>query len=305
VIDRASGRGFTIRFGDGEFGMTPSDGTLFRATCRTGPLAAANLAAETVTVLNPPPAAKPAPVLLGSYVTNVFNPCPITSGRDQMDLQTIKFMAPDAWRVRFERAVRDEDFREIAERLDWVSKAGARARWTGSWLTEFVTADPVGRYNLAPDEYEMLAARMNCVRQAGRDVVVNDPVYAALDLFVQICVNANAHAGDVIKRVTAHLLGPARPGQVPPFFDPARFTFATPLSRLALEAAVQEVAGVRAVKDVRVRIRGQIDWHPLGDAPLDPGTDRIFRLQNDPDHPEAGSLLVTDKEWADAGMLSV
>jgi hypothetical protein len=296
VIDRASGRGFTIRFGDNEFGMTPSDGTLFRATHRTGPLAGANLAAETVTVLNQPPGAKPAPTPLSNYATNVFNPLPIMSGRDQMDLQTIKFMAPDAWRVRFERAVRDEDFREIAERLDWVSKAGARARWTGSWLTEFVTADPVGRYNLAPDEYETLAARMNCVRQAGRDVVVNDPVYAALDLFVQICVNANAHAGDVIKRVMAQLLGPARPG---------RFSFATPLSRLALEAAVQEVAGVRAVKDVRVRIRGQIDWHPLEDTPLDPGTDRIFQLQNDPDHPEAGSLLVTDKEWADAGMLSV
>jgi hypothetical protein len=89
------------------------------------------------------------------------------------------------------------------------------------------------------------------------------------------------------------------------FFDPSRFTFATPLSRLALEAAIQEVAGVRAVKDVRVRVRGLIDWQPLEDAPLDPGTDRIFRLENNPDHPEAGSLLVTDKEWADAGMLSV
>ncbi|WLB91318.1 hypothetical protein [Bradyrhizobium japonicum] len=305
VIDRASGRGFTIRFGDSEFGMTPTDGTLFRATYRTGPLAGANLAAETVIVLNQPPGAELALTLLGNYATNVFNPLPITSGRDQMDLQTIKFMAPDAWRVRVERAVRDEDFREIAERFDWVSKAGARARWTGSWLTEFVTADPVGRYNLAPDQYEMLAARMNCVRQAGRDVVVSDPVYAALDLFVQICVNANAHPGDVIKRVTTQLLGPARPGHKLPFFDQARFTFATPLSRLALEAAIQEVAGVRAVKDVRVRIRGQIDWHPLEDAPLDPGTDRIFRLQNDPDRPEAGSLLVTDKEWADAGMLSM
>lgn len=304
AIDRASGRGFTLRFGDNEFGLTPPDGTLFRATYRTGPLAAANLAAETVTVLAPPTAA-PVPILLGTYVTNAFNPLPITSGRDPMDLQTIKFLAPDAWRVRFERAVRDEDFREIAERLDWVSQAGARARWTGSWLTEFVTADPIGRYGLAPDEYDALAARMNCVRQAGHEVVIRDPVYAALDLFVQICVNANAHAGDVIKRVMERLIGPIRPGQAVAFFDPARFTFATPLSRLALEAAIQDVAGVHAVKDVRVRIRGLIDWQPLEDAPLDPGTDRIFRLENDPDHPEAGSLLVTDKEWADAGMLSV
>ena len=45
-IDRASGDGKTIRFGDGDFGLLPSDGQLFQARYRTDLGTRANLAAE-------------------------------------------------------------------------------------------------------------------------------------------------------------------------------------------------------------------------------------------------------------------
>ncbi len=52
-------------------------------------------------------------------------------------------------------------------------------------------------------------------------------------------------------------------GSPPAFFAPDNFTFGTPLDRSPLEAAIQQVAGVRAVEDITFRRRGVLDWAEL------------------------------------------
>jgi len=77
------------------------------------------------------------------------------------------------------------------------------------------------------------------------------------------------------------------------FFHPDNFTFGTPLRRAALEAAVQVVAGVRAVESISIRVRGLIDWQPLSELVFEVADDQILRLQNDPLFPGRGTLRVT------------
>jgi hypothetical protein len=296
-IDRASGQGLTIRFGDGDFGRVPADGTVFRARYRTDVGTRPNLSADSVNVITDlvPNTSAPAPNLTGIAV-RVTNPFAITSGRDAQDMDTVKQIAPQAYQANPRRAVRDEDYRVIAEEEAWVQRAGAVRRWTGSWLTEFVTPDPKGTTVLSPENRAMLEKEMNCVRQAGRPIVVRDPIYRPVDLRIRICVTGDAYEGEVRERVMLALCGPAPPGRPLPFFAPDHFTFGTPLYRAALEAAVQNVPGVLAVEDIRLRVRGLFDWEEFPGFFFRPGDDRIVRLDNDPNHPESGSLFVSTQD---------
>lgn len=273
-VDYATGEGKTIRFGDGEFGLAPAAGTVFRATYRVGGGRRGNVAADAIRHLD----AAAAP-----FVKSVTNPLPASGGADPEPLSDVKALAPEAFRAAAYRAVRPEDYSEAAERLPWVQRAGTRFRWTGSWLTAFTTPDPEGAVTLDPERRVELERLVDRVRQAGREAHVLDPVFADLDLEITVCVAPAAYRGEVKEAVLAALS--ARGG----FFDPANFTFGTPLRRSALEAAVQRVPGVRAVGRILARRRGHFDWRPL-DAQLPVGDHEVIRVENDPAHPDRGSV---------------
>jgi hypothetical protein len=299
-LDYVSGSGFTIRFGDGEFGRTPPNKTVFRVRYRTGSGTKANLPADTVVNLKNPE--DETQVDLAGVLAAVTNPLPIINGVDPEDAAVIKQLAPEAFRAITFHAVRPEGYAEIAERLPWVQRAGARFRWTGSWLSTFVTADPLGAFELSPERRTELENLMDCVRQAGREVFIRNPRFVNIDLEIKICVEPFAYAGQVKARVLEALVG--RKGMRPTkgFFDPDNFTFGTPLRRAALEAAIQDVAGVRGVEKMRIRARGITELRDFEELTFNMGHDQVIRLQNDPLFPERGSLrIVTRQEQQEAG----
>ena len=277
-VDYRSGEGFTIRFGDGEFGHVPPE-TKFRVTYRLGNGRGGNVAADTLAFI----------AFAGVQVTN---PLPVTSGVDPEAADDVRKLAPQAYRAVTYRAVRPEDYAEGAERLPWVQRAGASFRWTGSWISAFVTPDPAGAVTVTADQRAELGAELDRLRQAGREVVVLDPVHAWLDLEITICVEPGARWGDVKERVLAALSASGG------FFDPDRFTFGTPLRRSALEAAVQRVAGVRAVMGIRIRRRGWFDWQDFGESTseVQVGLNEVIGVENDPRYPERGSVNLLPKD---------
>jgi predicted phage baseplate assembly protein len=242
-----------------------------------------------INLFNP---AKPAEADLAAILDAVTNPQPVTGGIDPEDATVIRQLAPEAFRALTFRAVRPEDYAEIAERLPWVQRAGARFRWTGSWLTAFVTPDPLGSFRLAPELRTELANLMDAVRQVGREVFVRNPRYVNIDLEIEICVEPSAYAGQVKAAVLEAMLGRTGVRPIKGFFDPDNFTFGTPLRRAALEAAVQDVPGVLAVEEIRIRARGVTDWRVLEELTFEVHDDQIIRLQNDPRFPERGSLRI-------------
>jgi hypothetical protein len=291
--DYAGNAGTTVRFGDGTFGRRPADDTVFRITYRTGPGRRANVAADTIVHLSPPvgaPAGATAPPLTG--IVAVRNPLPVTGGRDPEEMELARRILPEAFRALTYRAVLDEDFEEIAERLAWVQQAGAVSRWTGSWLTTFVTPDPLGSFELSEDRRLELEGLMDCVRQAGREVHVSDPVFVDIDLDIALCIEPGAYFGQVQERVVRALAGPARFGEPLQFFHPDTFSFGDPLYRAELEAAIHAVPGVLAVEEIKLRRRGQTDYELFTATRIEIGSDRILRLRNDPRRPGQGSLRV-------------
>jgi hypothetical protein len=290
-MDYASQNGFTLRYGDGEFGLPPAEQSVFRVRYRTEVGTIANLPADSVNALNDPSGSS-GPTLAG-VATGVRNPFAIISGVDPEDAAVVRQLAPAAFQVETFRAVRDEDYREHAERIEGVQHAGARARWTGSWLTEFVTIDPLNAFSLTEQLRTRVENALDRVRQVGREVYVNDPIYLNVDLIIHICIEPTAYAGQVVERVI-RALTVEKSGlyEELPFFHPDNFTFGTPLFRAALEAAVQDVPGVRAVGSVQIQARGITEMRDFAETVFEVSERQILRLQNDPRFPERGSLRV-------------
>ena len=147
----------------------------------------ANLPADSVTSLADPSGSSSASTLL-EVATGVRNPFAITTGVDPEDPVVLRQLAPEAFQVETFRAVRDEDYREHAQKVEGVQRAGARARWTGSWSTEFVTVDPANAFSLSDELRTKVENALDRVRQVGREVYVNDPVYVNVDLVIRICI---------------------------------------------------------------------------------------------------------------------
>lgn len=288
--DYASGAGFTLRFGDNEFGASPRDETVFRVRYRTGPGTKANLPADTVVSLTNPLDETESD--LDGVLDDASNPLPVNSGINPEDPQVFKHLAPEAFRALPLRAVRADDYQAISERLPWVQRAGAQFRWTGSWLSAFVTPDPLGAFELSADRRTELENLIDCVRQAGREAFVRDPRFVNIDLEIRICVEPFAYAGQVKEHVTEALTGNRGAAPRKGFLDPDNFTFGMPLLRAALEAAIQAVPGVRGVDGMQIRARGITAKRPFSELVFEVGDDQVIRLQNDPRFPERGSLRI-------------
>ncbi len=279
-VDYSSNEGFTIRFGDDEFGMLPIEGSVFQATYRLGNGRMMNVPADAITEFDNGL----------SYIESVSNPLAADDGQNPETPAEVRKLAPEAFRHLTYRAVRPEDYAEAAERLPWVQRAGAQFRWTGSWLSLFATPDPYDAVTVSDEQRQDLTHQLDRFRQAGREAYTKDPRYADLDLEITICVEPFAYKGEVKESVLNVLLGIKSDTKKQGFFSANNFTFGTPLRRSALESAVQSVSGVRAVQAISIKRRGWFDWRNLNELTFEVGMDEVIRVENDPLHPAQGSV---------------
>ncbi len=281
-VDYASSDGSTIRFGYDDFGLRPNDASKFRVRYRLANGLTSNVAPDVLTKFSVVPA----------FVVSVTNPLAAIGGADIESAETVRLRAPEAFRALTFRAVRPEDYAEAAERLSWVQTAGAAFRHTGSWLTAFVTPDPLGGFAFTDLQRRELEDQLDRFRQAGREVHVSNPIYADLDLEIVVCVAPTAYTGDVKERALEALFGRGGLRPANGFFHPDHFTFGTPLSRAALQAAVQDVPGVRAVEQIRIRRRGWFPWRSFIERAYRPGDRELIRVANSTLLPERGAVTL-------------
>lgn len=276
--------GDALRFGDGVFGAIPNPGTVFEVRYRVGSGALGNVAADSITKIDPAAAA---------LVRGVTNPFAAQGGADEESDERIQRLAPQAFRSKQFRAVRTEDYQAAAQTLPWVQRAGTTFRWTGSWLTVFTTPDPSGSEELPADRHRQLIDLLNRYRLAGYESYVPAPRYVSLDLQIIVCALAEAFRSEVKAALMAVLSASRMADGTTGFFHVDRFTFGTPLERSALESAIQSVAGVAGVLSIRYRRREVLpDYVEMPDTVV-VGVNEIVRLDNDPSRPERGSLRVS------------
>lgn len=272
--------GATIRFGDTVFGAAPEPGALFRVIYRTSAGAAGNLPADAIHEVAD----------AAGFVTGARNPLPASGGGPAETAAEVRRDAPQAFRAHPLRAVRAEDYVATARELPWVQDAGARFRWTGSWHSAFVAADPIGGFEIDDAQHLELQQLIDRRRLAGVEAFSPRPRFVSIDLEIEICVAASARRDDVERRVL-EALAPTHRG-ARGFFFADHFTFGTPLYRARLEAAVMAVPGVKGVLAIRYRRRATLATFIALDPVLAVGKGEILRIDNDPDWPERGSIAI-------------
>src|SRR5262249_31556344 len=151
------------------------------------------------------------------------------------------FMTPQ------QRAVTMPDYEGIAERNTQVENAVATLRWTGSWYTVFITAEPKGASNLTPALRKELKQNINRYRLAGQDIELEPPQYVSLQIALTICVDPAYFQSFVEKALNDVLGSQILSDGTKGLFYPDNFTFGQTVYLSPIYAAARKVAGVQSL----------------------------------------------------------
>jgi hypothetical protein len=273
-----------LRFGDGVLGRQPQAGDFFRARTRIGNGTAGNVGRESIVWLAlrtgvPPDGLVPR------------NPMAASGGHAAETLAEVKLFAPGAFRANPLRAIVADDYAMFAAREPGLQGAACTMAWNGSWYEADVVVDPLGRDTLPPALARRVWADLQPYRRIGHDVAVLAARYVPLRITLFVCVlpdflTAHVEAA-LIQRFSAGLRSDGTPG----FFHPDRLRLGAPVSVSALMAEAQSVVGVAHVE---VRALMRMDDSDVDDAPDDGllhlAATEIAQVDNDPDHPDHGSI---------------
>jgi hypothetical protein len=283
----------SVRFGDGEHGRRPPTDDELSVRYRIGQGRSGNVGRDALVHLVEPAVLPPT----WPAIVEVRNPLAATGGTDPEPVSRVRSLAPDAFRAVLARAVTEADYAAAAEQLSGVSRAVATYRWTGSWLTVFVSVDPRGTDTWTPDLVDEVRTQLQRFRQAGYDLEIRPPEFVALDIGVRVCASRGHRPADVAAALLDALSDRRLSDGSQGFFHPDRFTFGQPLHLSALYAAIEQVPGVDVAEVTRFRRFGDTtDAIDLGR--IDAGRLQILRLADDPSLPEHGVLEVEVREGA-------
>lgn len=283
-----------LRFGDGDLGRQPEARSRFLAAYRTGYGLAGNVGAGAISHLvyrrrRP------------DGIRAVRNPLPASGGQAPEPISEAKLFAPHAFRQRLERAVLASDYAEIVMRdfPDQVQHARAELRWTGSGYEALVAVDTFGGADPAPALLDEIERHLRAYRRIGHSLVVRPAFQAALVVELEVCAAPDFLIEHVKEALLAVFSTRRLPNGVLGFFHPDQLSFGNGVRRSEIVAAAQSVPGVLSA-DVRGLRRVSDPHDPTGVIPDDAvvsgllplGALEIARMDNDPNRPENGRLVI-------------
>jgi len=278
VVEVESDGSAHLRFGDDTNGRSPESGTVFTASYRIGNGSAGNVGAESLIFL----AADP-------RIQSCTNPLPATGGTDPETTDQIRRRAPQAFLTQ-ERAVTMTDYATVAEMNSQVDEAVATLRWTGSWYTVFVTAEPKCAGNLTTSLRKALTRNIDRYRLAGQDIQLESPQYVSLQIELTVCVNPAYFQSHVETSLMQVLGSKALPDGQKGLFYPDNFTFGQTVYLSPIYAAAGKVAGVDSVTATVFEPQGIKTTRYLAAGEIPIGPLQVARLENDPSLPDHGQL---------------
>jgi hypothetical protein len=268
-----------LRFGDGVNGLSPDAGTIFTATFRVGNGASGNVGADSLTFFAGDP-----------RILSCANPMAAAGGADPETAAQIRRRAPVAFETQ-ERAVTMTDYANAVEGASsQVAGAAATLRWTGSWYTAFVAAEPKGGGELRKPLRKTISALLERYRLAGQDFKLESPDYVPLDIVLDICVEDGFFQRDVEAAVASRLtLGDPLSGKAA-LFAPGSFALGETVYLSPITTAVRTVAGVCSVSASVFQPQGVETRSYLHRGEIPIGAFQAARLDNDRSFPNHGQL---------------
>jgi hypothetical protein len=269
-----------LRFGDSTNGLFPASGTAFTATYRVGNGTAGNVGADSLTQF-----------AANSSVVSCVNPMPASGGVDPETPDQIRRRAPQAFLTQ-ERAITMTDYATVAEASPQVEDAAATLRWTGSWYTAFITAEPASGGDLSAALRTSLTRYVNRFRLAGQDIQLEGPDYVSLKIKLAVCVDPTYFQSDVRQSLLTVLGSGTLPDGQSAFFAPGRFVLGQTVYLSPIYQTARSVAGVLTVTAEEFQPQGTNTKAYLHRGAIPIGADQVARMDNDPSLPDHGQLTL-------------
>ena len=283
VVEIESNGVATLRFGDDTNGMRPSAGTSFTASYRIGNGAGGNVGADS---------------LVGRWadprIDFATNPLPASGGVDPETAEQIRRRAPQASQTQL-RAVTLQDLKAVAESVPRINQAVASMRWTGSWYTTFLTAEPSTGGKLDSALQQTLGLAMDRYRLAGQNLHLASPQYIPLEIELEVCILSNYFQRDVERALLAVLGSGAVKSEGKGLFSSNSFTFGQTIYLSPIYAATRSVAGVLSVTATRFQPQGISSNRFLLAGAIKLGAFQVARLENNPRFPDHGRFTLQMK----------
>jgi predicted phage baseplate assembly protein len=258
--------------------MRPVAGTAFTAHYRVGNGTAGNVGAEALVRFVADPS-----------VQACTNPLPASGGVDPETADQIRRRAPQAF-LSQERAITMTDYVNVTKANAQVEDAAAALRWTGSWYTVFITAEPQRAGNLGDVLRRSLTQYVNRYRLAGQDIKLEGPDYVPLEIALTICVDPDYFQSDVEGALLQALGSGTLPNGLPALFAPGFFKLGQTVYLSPIYAAVRRVAGVATVTATMFQPQGVATDTYLQEGEIPLGPFQVARMDNDPSFPNHGQL---------------
>lgn len=284
----------TVVFGDGVFGLRPSETSTIVASYRVGGGSAGNVSMGSLLLAR---STEPT-----AWLNSVTNPLPATGGRDWESSDHARLVGPSSFHQPVV-AVSASDYEEAATAFvdssgkAAIQRANASFLWTGSWLTVTLTVDPLGTEGLTLDLKQQLTEYLNSKRLSGYDIQISGPIYVAVDLSLQISVAAGSQQSDVEQALLQEFSNGTLLNGSNGFFHPDNFTFGDNLHVSKIYATAMAVHGIQSVTIARLaRLHtaqpAQETALNLEQGYLAVGRDEVIRLDNNRNFPENGTLTI-------------
>lgn len=286
VVETENDGGVRLRFGDGELGRKPAAGSKFKANYRISNGISGNIGAGMITHLSC------RQTMLSGAIQRIRNPLPATGGIDPETLPDVKHFAPYRFRRELQRAISTADYQQIAERNPKLQRAAAALRWTGSWYEALVTVDPYGGEEASGELIDQLSAYLYRFRRMGHDLSVQKARYVPLDITLTVCVKAHYLRGHVEAELRDVLSNRILPDGRRGFFHPDNLSFGEGIYLSRIVAAAQAVEGVESVTVDTLQRSFLGPNHEIENGLLPLGPMEIAQLDNDPNYPENGRLVL-------------
>jgi hypothetical protein len=275
-----------LRFGDGQLGRAVEAGETFFADYRVGNGPAGNIGAGTIKQF----------VFVNETVVglgiSVSNPLASQGGTAPESVDEVKLFAPGTFLTTLERAVTADDYATIAERNPKVQRAAATLLWTGTGYEAHVAIDPLGTETVDENLIEEIQEYLYRFRRIGHDLRVVPAQYVPLDMAMTVEVLPDYISGHVrsalLDAFSDKVLADGSLG----FFHPDNLSFGDSIYVSQLVAAAQSVTGVASVTVTRLQRLYAGPDHELEQGLLAIGPLEVAQLDNDPEAPERGKLVL-------------
>jgi predicted phage baseplate assembly protein len=321
----------TILFGDGKCGLKPDDDSLIVAEYRIGSGSVGNVGKDTLTQFdddNNLPHNSHA--LVQEVIDSVTNPLPATGGIDIESIDDAKIAGPKSLKD-LERAVTLKDYEDLVKRefQNEITNAKARFVYTGSWDTIFVSVDLKGEVQTNGVDQSELFGRirkyLDSVKMIGYEVQIEEAIYVPIEIGITVYLRKYFDS-EVLRNRVFHSLSNKDNNSIvdgtSALFHPDNFTFGDPVYASKIYEVLKNAPEVKygiittfrkrhtagAENSSKDMIRSSSSSSPspdvviaqrdeetkknleLGYIPIN--NNEIITIDNDPSHPENGTLIL-------------